>query len=202
MPRRSNTIRTRTVWAVVGDGYCEQIYFSQLKQVDRIRNIDVRPELPSGSGSGGGHMKALKKAIELNKLYDKVFCLIDMDTVINDNRMEHYKVEKARAEKLGIVVLEMNPCFEIWFLLHFEKIGRLFTNCSEVVDRLKNKIPEYKKEIKWQQQSKLYANLKGRMTTHAIPYAEFLEADRDGKDHRYPRAEVFRLMEQLGLSNK
>lgn len=77
--------------AIVGDGFCEQIYFQQLREAEGIRNIQIRPELPNRSGKGGGFKRIFIKAEELAKEgYDRVFCLIDMDVVLYENNLTVY----------------------------------------------------------------------------------------------------------------
>jgi hypothetical protein len=119
--------------AIVGDGQTERIYFADVRDTDRPANLSIFPDYPRKLGSYQG---VLERALTLKADYDKVFALIDMDKIIQDNRMAAYQQDKANAEASGVIVLENNPCFEIWLLLHFVYTGRLFNSCAEVVAEL------------------------------------------------------------------
>ncbi len=67
--------------AIVGEGIVEQIYFTQLKQFEKV-NFNVKPDLPKHPNAQSIVDKA--NAL-LSKEYDMVFCIIDMDQ-INENR--------------------------------------------------------------------------------------------------------------------
>ncbi len=198
MARKANPVNTRKVWAIVGDGSIEQIYFQHLKNEESLRDIDIRPELPSRSGKGGGFMKVFASVDNQVKLgYDKVFCLIDLDKVIEEGKQVQYEREKSKARAKGVVVLENNPCFEFWLLLHFKTSGRHFTCCDDVVRDLKRHLPSYLKTLEYHRRENLYKKLKVQMIEKAIPNAKQLERDRKEKDDRHPRGEVYKLIEQL-----
>ena len=186
----------KTSIAIVGDGHTERIYFADMRDTDRPDNLTISPDFPKKVGSYSG---VLEKAIELKeKEYDHVYALIDMDKVFQDNKQVQYAKDKATAQAKGIVVLENNPCFEVWILLHFVRTSRLFQNCGEVVDEIKKagRIPAYDKSKKFQEAAKLYANYKeNRLKANAIPNARFLEEQRRGKSPLYPRAQTFRFFE-------
>jgi hypothetical protein len=183
----------RTV-AIVGDGETERIYFSDVKDTDRPANLSIFPDYPRKIGSYAG---VLERAIQLKNNYDDVYALIDMDKVIQDRQKDVYYGDKAKAESAGVIVLENNPCFEMWLLLHFVKTAKLFKNCSEVVVQLKKtgRIPGYSKSERFLSSARLYGKFKRELVENAIPNARSLEVDRKGKDELYPRAEVFRFFE-------
>lgn len=151
------------VYAVVGDGFSEKIYFEKLKAAERLRNITIKPELPNRSGKGGGFVRVFKKAEELHQQgYDRVYCLIDFDTVLSENKVSSYNLRKTKLEQKGVIVLESNPCFEIWLLLHFQRIGRAFTDCNEVGHTIRQNhlLSDYEKSQKYHQRKDLYSALK------------------------------------------
>lgn len=65
-------------------------------------------------------------AKELNQILDK-----------------YNKLNKSYPNKLHIII--SNPCFELWFLLHFDAQLLSCVNNSEVIDKLKCHILDYKK---------------------------------------------------------
>jgi len=180
--------------AIVGDGQTERIYFADVRDTDRPANLSIFPDYPRKLGSYEG---VLERAVTLKAGYDRVFALIDMDKIIQDNTMAAYQQDKANAEASGVIVLENNPCFEIWLLLHFVYTGRLFSNCTEVVAELgrNNRIPNYAKSQKFLTSAKLYQRYKGQLQDNAIPNAIRLEINRAAHDILYPRAETFRFFE-------
>ncbi|MDV6217850.1 RloB family protein [Flavitalea sp. BT771] len=187
--------------AMVGDGETEKIYFSDMKDTDRPGDIDFFPELPMKTGS---YENVINKALSIVGYYSAVFALIDMDTVISDGKEQAYRTAKNRAEKAGIVVLEMNPCFEIWPLLHFARTSRSFINCGQVADELKraDRIPDYEKTQRFLVRARLFATYRDRIVAHAIPAARQLETNRPDGNKRYPRAEVFRFFEWYFAANR
>lgn len=190
----------RRAVAIVGDGETERIYFSDMKDTDRPANLSIFPDYPRKIGSYTG---VLERAIQLKDNYDDVYALIDMDKVIHDRQTNAYYRDKSKAEAAGVIVLENNPCFEMWLLLHFIKTAKLFNSCSDVSVQLKKagRIPGYSKSEKFLSSARLYGKYKGELVENAIPNAKALEAGREGKDGLYPRAEVYRFFEWY-ISNK
>jgi hypothetical protein len=129
--------------------------------------------------------------------YDKVYALIDLDKIHQDNKYAEYQLTKKKVEEAGLIVLENNPCFEIWLLLHFVYTGKLFSYCDDVVAELRKigRIPGYAKTDKFQVAAKLYGNYKEQLANNAIPNAAQLETGREHQDHLYPRAEVFKFFD-------
>lgn len=185
------------VYAIVGDGYSEKLYFEQLKAVEQLKNIQVKPDLPNKSGKGASFIRVMNKAQALHtEGYDKVYCLIDFDAILHENKVDLYKKEKAKLEKKGIIVLECNPCFELWYLLHFKKTTKPFSNCDNVVSEIK-KITDFKDYSKEQTfQRNMYKLLQSNVP-NAIENALFLEKDRDIMGMNYPRAEVFKVISHI-----
>lgn len=53
--------------------------------------------------------------------YDEIFCVIDVD----DRATLADVIQKARDNDLELII--SNPCFEYWYILHFERIGSAYT---------------------------------------------------------------------------
>jgi hypothetical protein len=187
MAREKRNRPLRTNVAIVGDGQTERIYFDNIRDMDRPRDLHIFPDYPRNIGNYTG---VLEKAVELKENYEIVYALIDMDQVFRNRQESEYKVDKKKAEDLGIIVLENNPCFEIWLLLHFLKTGRAFLRCDEVERELQKYIPNYSKSLRFLRGANLYN--KDLITAHAIPNAKFLERGRNQQDNNYPRAEIFK----------
>lgn len=183
--RRNRPLRTNV--AIVGDGQTERLYFNKIRDKDRPKDLHIFPDHPRNIGTYNG---VLERAMELKQDYEIVYALIDMDKIFQDRQENEYRALKKTTEDAGVIVLENNPCFEIWFLLHYHRTGRSFTNCEEIERELRKHIPDYSKSARFLTGADLYN--KELISASAIPNAEFLERDRDQHDKAYPRAEIFR----------
>lgn len=111
-----------------------------------------------------------------------------MDKIIQDQQQTVYRKDKKVAEVAGIIVLENNPCFEMWMLLHFVYTGKLFSSCNEVVSQLGgiDRMPNYAKSEKFLRNARLYKTFKPQLIKNAISNAKRLENNRDHQDALYP----------------
>ena len=99
----------------------EPIYFKDLRHAERgIIKLEIVP--------GGDPKTVVQRAVEMKKeserearrrqdanlRYDSVWCVFDID--------EHPFVPEAKhlAQANAINIAVSNPCFELWFLLHFQ----------------------------------------------------------------------------------
>jgi hypothetical protein len=195
MARHPKLKQTRRTVALVGDGQTERIYFANVRDTDRPANLAIFPDYPRKIGSYKG---VLHRSIALKKEgYDRVYALMDMDKIIDENKTAEYRQAKVTAENIGVIVLENNPCFEIWILLHFNKTGRLFGNCDQVVVEIQknDQLSNYSKAERFLTAAKLYEKYKDELLKTAIPNAKRLEHGREDHSERYPRAETFRFFE-------
>lgn len=195
MARRTKNKRPNKTVALVGDGQTERIYFANVRDTDRPANLDIFPDYPRKIGSYKG---VLDRAVSLkNNGYDHVYALIDMDKIISENKLVAYRIDKQSAEQAGVIVLENNPCFETWILLHFSSTGKLFASCDNVIAEIRKPeaIANYEKGERYLNGLKPYERYKIRLRESAIPNAKRLEIDRNEQSDRYPRAETFRFFE-------
>lgn len=195
MGRNPRNKRTKETVALVGDGQTERIYFANVRDTDRPVNLAIFPDYPRKIGSYKG---VVERAIALKENgYDHVYALIDMDKIIHENRMMEYRQSKMTVEQAGVLILENNPCFEIWILLHFIPTGRLFANCEDVITEIKkiDQLANYQKGERFLTAARLYERYKQELRENAIPNAQRLEVARQDHSDRYPRAETFRFFE-------
>lgn len=66
---------------------------------------------------------------------DSVWCVFDSD----GNTPQQLTEAKALADIHGIQIAFSNPCFEIWFLLHFGNSSKPFNRAEDVKNELKSK---------------------------------------------------------------
>lgn len=113
----------------------------------------------------------VKKAIEIqNKDYDinekdgdRVWCVFDVDINYNNNNAVQSKIDEIQKAKilsnknhirLGI----SNPCFELWYLMHFEYTTANLKDYDDVKQRLDKHIANYDKNKNVYDQLKPYLN--------------------------------------------
>ncbi|RFM27774.1 RloB family protein [Deminuibacter soli] len=179
--------------AVVGDGVTEKIYFEQLKELERIKDVVIKPELPSKSSKGGSYKKAINTAKSLvEEGYDHVYCLIDFDTVLSENKLADFTQELKSINSNEITVYINNPCFETWVLVHYEKTGKAYADCDTVGKAITKYLKDYCKNQEYLRKKNLYKILRPQLEINAIPNAAFLEDNRAAKGNNYPRAEVYK----------
>lgn len=191
MSRQSKRRNLRYSVALVGDGFSESIYFTDFRDTERPEGLKIIPDFPGRIGSYSG---VLDRAISLKKDYHRVYAMVDMDAVISQQQGQQYQRHKRAAERQGVIILENNPCFEFWLLLHFQQTGRMFQNCEQVITLLRRHIPDYNKGLKFLEKLRLFATLRD-LLPQAIENAARLEHGRGDHDPLYPRAEIFKFFE-------
>jgi hypothetical protein len=172
MRRNKNLpFKVKPKYAIVVDGECEFWYIQMLKRNERLININLEPKIPQKKKLS----EQYELVIELSKIYDKVFWVIDFD-VINSETHSVSKGKKAPIYEFkgyydnieknykDVHLIINNPCLEFWILLHFEMTSKYFDSCDKVIKKLKTHTPvsDYKKSQKYytKQGSDIYLKLK------------------------------------------
>jgi hypothetical protein len=185
--------------AIVGDGFTEKIYFDQLKEMESLDNIIIKPELPRKAHKGGAYKRTIETAKSLlEKGYDYVYCLIDFDTVISEKNIAAFKKDIACLDQNYFTVYVNNPCFETWILLHFEKTAKLFSSCEEVSTKILPHTKDYNKRQDYFKRKNIYRLLKPYLAK-AIQHAASLEVNRSDHSDKQPRAEIFKIFKTLNI---
>jgi len=120
--RRRSFREPRARFLIVCEGkVTEPVYFNDVRRAERgIVDLEIVP--------GGVPKTVVERAVEMKKQserdatrrqdenlrYDSVWCVFDVD--------EHPFVPEAKqqAQANAINLAVSNPCFELWFLLHFQ----------------------------------------------------------------------------------
>ena len=132
--------------------------------------------------------------------YDRIFCVFD-----KDEHEEHgqkfsqsiHKIQRMDCEDVIFSAITSNPCFEVWVILHFELFTRPLaatgrnTAAQEVVNHLKQYIPEYEKGNK-----NLFSMI-GDQTPRAISFAKKLNKQNDNSGSVNPSTQMHELVEYL-----
>ena len=139
--RKQKTRIPHKVYVIVCEGKkTERMYFKKY----RTRNSNLLIKTPDSKYTDPKNLIKFAKQYEKKLIFDNgdaIWCVFDCDENENDDLTKACKI----AGK-DINISFSNPNFELWFLLHFElyvtKIER-----SEVIQRLKKYIPQYKKNM-------------------------------------------------------
>jgi hypothetical protein len=126
--------KNKPVYAFIVDGECEFWYFQMMKRNERSLRIDLKPEIPQKKKLS----EQFEKVKESAEIYDKVFWIVDFDTITKET-LEAKKGKKSAIQEFieyynkliaynNVNVIINNPCLEFWLLLHFEPIGKYFNN--------------------------------------------------------------------------
>ncbi len=129
---------------IIGEGPTEFYYLNSLK--DEFRELqNIKPDTPKNTS-----MRELERSIEtaISMGYDRIFCLIDMDTKNKDrtSREEYarlkskYHGKKVSNVKKGINYeirfFETDRCTELFFLYYFRYTGQNFIDSKAIEDEL------------------------------------------------------------------
>jgi len=157
MRKKKNIPVFREAIAVIGEGLSEREYFKSLKQHEKLP-FKFKPDIPKHSDI----KSIISKAVSLSETFDLVYCIIDLDRIIlNPKELDFYNKHKLKYQ--NILFIESNPCFEIWFLLHFEFSGRNYSDCQSLIGLLRKYISDYSKSFNYLTNKNLYGLLKPRL---------------------------------------
>ena len=123
MPRKTGKIQSNKTFLIVAEGKTEQLYFSEIKSIERIPGITIIPQQAKHSSLDSIFKTAL--AEKKSKVYDSVWCVFDYDTILEKGISEQTKKLKTQVEKCEIYIADSLPAFEIWFLLHYINASKI-----------------------------------------------------------------------------
>jgi hypothetical protein len=85
----------------------------------------------------------LRKKDEWEEDIDEMWCVFDTEDNQNGSSL---KTAFSLIEREGLRTDVSNPCFEYWYLLHFEETDKPFQNAREVISHLNRHINGYSKK--------------------------------------------------------
>lgn len=148
--------------AIIGEGETEWFYFDSLRVACRYP-FKVAPDFPQHSDIN--HILKLVESY-LNKQYDYIVCLFDMDRLLQfPTEMHLYQRAKKKydAKKYAgkVMFVETNPCTEFWFLLHFlpNVACRRYESYEQLLPELQKYMPGYEKTKRYFIRTNLYKYL-------------------------------------------
>lgn len=146
----------------------EQMYFNNIKTELRSQNIIVLP--PDKKTDPGNIIERLIKERQQRKYEqrwtknDAAWAVFDGDEHIEKSRTSwENAINRANSQKINLAIT--NPCFELWYLIHFQDhLSQI--NRDKLVKLLDKHIPDYDKSMC------LYPKPLKELTNQAIQRAE------------------------------
>lgn len=168
----------------------EPLYFESFKQEYDLSSANV---VVTDASKGSDPVSVVRYAEKLfkasqkdNNAFDRVFCVFDKDQHGNYGAA----VQMLSKGNSIFTAITSVPCFEYWFVLHFDYTTKSFPSATAVIAELKKHIPAYAKN------SGVFSALREKMPT-AIKNAEKANAyaSKIGTDN--PSTKVVDLVKYL-----
>lgn len=190
--------RLKKTIMVVGDGITEFYYFHSLQ--DCFKGMTIKPEYPKHTS-----IKELDDKIKLGieKGYDYIFCVVDMDTkehsTYRDLKKKYSKLKKGVS--CEVKFFETHRCTELFFLYYFCYTSRPYENQESLLEDL-NKNVEYRKTEEFFKKVRglhSYFERCGGSLKTAIDNAEKSMKEKEESGREYTYSELGRLMKELEM---
>ncbi len=136
----------RSITLIVCEGESERAYFQAVRVHYGLGNAEVIVAEGNDSAPISVVEHAQHRCAEPGG-YDKVFCVFDRDSHESFQRAcNRVRALATRTRNpLPIHTAVSIPCFELWLLLHFERTDAPFHRCEDVIQRLRQWVPNYVK---------------------------------------------------------
>lgn len=192
--RKVRKQKSKILIAAEGKNKTEKTCFSNFENGKKSYNITY------ARGNNTDPLKLVKMLIkEIDELKldlqddDVAYCIFDTDVDPNKNKIIEEAIQLAR--KNNIKIITSSPCFELWFLLHYDYTTANMDS-EEVIKRLKEYYPKYEKNIN------IYPDIIKEIDL-AIDRAKKLEKYQTDNNRRIgtveanPNTEVYKIVEYL-----
>jgi len=135
--RKGNFRIQNKVVLIITNGETEEIYFHNFKKENTNVKIEIRQD------AGSDPITLIKFSIRIKGEYDadRVYCVYD----VNNTSEESLSEAKNRASKHDMITCVSNPCFELWYLLHFGYSTCHFNSYDDIKVELLGHLPDYYK---------------------------------------------------------
>lgn len=108
---------------------------------------------------------------------------------------------KKHGKNTKVIIIENNPCFEIWFLSHFKSINKNFESDSQVVRELKKYdiFNAYDKSEEFFMSNNVYALLKDKLTD-AMNNSQHSDTNSESIERfRLSYSQIHKIFEKLDI---
>lgn len=196
--RWSHTMAPKPRSLIVCEGRCtEPNYFEGFRKENRNITIKVCESPGKTPSQIVRHAISMADEMDIGKVPgDSAWCVFDVDEC-SDHDMR--KAVHVAGERLNMAI--SNPCFELWFILHYSYMDKRMDTCRDAVTELRRFMPGYDKSAEH------YDRLRP-LTATAISNAERLHKAQAGMGHEYynrdanPCTGVHRLVSAIDSSLK
>lgn len=144
--RKNRRTKENILFEFEGNNKTEEIYFRNFQKRGNPYNIkfayghDTNPV---------GMVKSLISYMKKEDINtgndDKIYCVFDADIDLSKQKRIDEAIKLALEN--GIEVIISTPCFELWYRLHFSYTSKVYSSNKEIINDLKNYIPNYEKNI-------------------------------------------------------
>lgn len=192
--RKVRKQKSKILIAAEGKNKTEKTYFSNFEDGKKSYNITY------ARGNNTDPLKLVKMLIkEIDELKldlqddDVAYCIFDTDVDPNKNKIIEEAIQLAN--KNNIKIITSSPCFELWFLLHYDYTTANMDS-EKVIKRLKEYYPKYEKNIN------IYPDIIKEIDL-AIDRAKKIEKYQIDNNRRIgtveanPNTEVYKIVEYL-----
>ena len=139
MKRKSSPRRKSiNVPLFIVEGYTEENY---IKTLQKIYDKSASIENCKGGGAKSVLLKAEDMIISEAEYYNSFIIIYDLDTYSTLDEQLKSKIQNTD----NVNILELDPCFENWLLLHFQSKKIKTINCDKCIAALKKHISNYEK---------------------------------------------------------
>ena len=135
-PRKAVLPLGKTILIVCEDSKSSPDYFEKLRETLRLGTVNVEvcgKECGSAPINVVNYAKDKKRSVKTSTIidkYDEIFCIVDVD----EHTSLGNAVQTARDNGIGLII--SNPCFEYWYILHFEKTGSSYNDRPQLYKAL------------------------------------------------------------------
>jgi len=143
--RKSKKRKIRPHILIIVEGETERNYFQAIKAdadygkaLSSVK-ITINKKGQASKNIAQEIMQMIKRAERDDNPYDKVWWVFDHDN--NPNRKEGYD----QAKKANIRIAFSAFAFEQWYLLHFVKSAKAFSDINNLIKALQKHFPDYQK---------------------------------------------------------
>lgn len=192
--RKVRKQKSKILIAAEGKNKTEKTYFSNFEDGKKTYNITY------ARGNNTDPLKLVKMLIkEIDEIKldlqddDVAYCIFDTDVDPNKNKIIEEAIQLAK--KNNIKIITSSPCFELWFLLHYDYTTANMDS-EEVIKRLKEYNPKYEKN------TNIYPDIIKEIDL-AIDRAKKIEKYQIDNNRRIgtveanPNTEVYKIVEYL-----
>jgi hypothetical protein len=197
VPRKTGKIQSNKTILLIVEGETEQIYFSEMKSVERIPGVTVIPRMASHSSVYHILKTALNEQSSL--AYDSVWCVFDYDTILQDGTTPEVQEMMKEAQVHNIKFIDSLPSFELWYLLHYVLPKLYYPDQDAVIQELQKYISGYEKTVRWLEHARLYSLLKS-LHRESMTNSESL-AQRNVNNNESTFCNVYKIFEELKMES-